>query len=52
MMNAKLINSGLLQNLWEEAILFANYNLNKLPRKKTKRRHMSYGKVKSLPINS
>ena len=37
MMNAMLISSGLLQNLWGEAMLSANYILNKLPRKKTKK---------------
>ena len=35
MMNARLISSGLSQNLWGEAILSANYILNKLPKKKT-----------------
>ena len=34
MMNAMLISSGLPQNLWGEAILSANYILNKVPRKK------------------
>uniref|UniRef100_A0A2N9F5X3 Integrase catalytic domain-containing protein n=1 Tax=Fagus sylvatica TaxID=28930 RepID=A0A2N9F5X3_FAGSY len=34
MMNAMLISSGLPQNLWGEAILSANYILNKLPQKK------------------
>ena len=33
-MNAMLISSGLPQNLWGEAILSANYILNKLPQKK------------------
>ena len=37
MMNAMLINSSLPQNLWGEAILSANYILNKFPRKKTKK---------------
>ena len=37
MMNAMLISSGLPQNLWGEAILSANYILNKLPKKKTKK---------------
>ena len=36
-MNSMLINSGLLQNLWGEDILSANYILYKLPRKKTKK---------------
>ncbi|KAL7245969.1 hypothetical protein ACSBR2_001158 [Camellia fascicularis] len=34
MMNAMLISSGLPQNLWGEAMLSANYILNKVPRKK------------------
>jgi hypothetical protein len=34
MMNAMLISFGLPQNLWGEAILSANYILNKLPQKK------------------
>ena len=34
MMNAMLISSGLPQNMWGEAILSANYVLNKLPHKK------------------
>ena len=34
MMNAMLISSGLSQNLWGEAILSANYILNKVSRKK------------------
>ncbi|KAL0321308.1 UNVERIFIED_CONTAM: Retrovirus-related Pol polyprotein from transposon TNT 1-94 [Sesamum radiatum] len=33
MMNAMLINSGLPQNLWGEAILSANHILNKVPHK-------------------
>ena len=36
-MNVMLLSSSLSQNLWGEAILFANYILNKLPRKKTKK---------------
>ena len=35
MMNALLLSSGLPQNLWGEAILFANYILNRLPQKKS-----------------
>ena len=35
MMNALLISSGLPQNLWGEAILSANYILNKIPHKKS-----------------
>ena len=37
MMNVMLISFGLPQNLWGEAILSANYILNKLPKKKTKK---------------
>ena len=36
-MNVMLISFGLPQNLWGEAILSANYILNKLPKKKTKK---------------
>ena len=35
MMNALLLSSGLSQNLWGEAILSANYILNKIPQKKS-----------------
>ena len=35
MMNAMLISSGLPQNLWGEAILSANYILNRIPPKRT-----------------
>ena len=34
MMNAMLISSGLPQNMWGEAILSANYLLNKVPKKR------------------
>lgn len=34
MMNAMLNSSGLPQNMWGEAVLSANYLLNKVPRKK------------------
>ena len=34
MMEGMLIRSGLPQNIWGEAILFANYLLNKVPKKK------------------
>ncbi|XP_073137638.1 uncharacterized protein [Henckelia pumila] len=34
MMNALLLSSGLSQNMWGEAVLTANYILNKVPRKK------------------
>lgn len=33
MMNTMLLSSGLLQNLWGESILSANYILNKIPHK-------------------
>ena len=33
-MNAMLISFGLPQNMWGEAILFANYLLNKVSKKK------------------
>ena len=35
MMNALLLSSGLPQNMWGEAILSANYILNRIPHKKT-----------------
>ena len=35
MMNAMLLSSGLPQNLWGEAILSANYVLNRIPHKKS-----------------
>ena len=35
MMNTLLLSSGLPQNLWGEAILSANYILNRIPKKKT-----------------
>ena len=34
MMNAMLLSSGLPPNMWGEAILSANYLLNKVPKKK------------------
>ena len=37
MMNALLISFGLPQNMWGEAILFANYLLNKVPKKKVEK---------------
>ena len=36
MMNATLISSRLPQNIWGEAILTANYLLNKAPKKSRK----------------
>ena len=35
MMNSMLLSSGAPQNLWGEALLSANYILNKVPHKKT-----------------
>ena len=52
MMNAMLISSGLPQNMWGEAALTANYLLNKVPKKKAKRLHMSYGKGDSHLTNT
>ena len=37
MMNAMLISSGIPQNMWGEAILSANYLLNKVPKKKAEK---------------
>ena len=37
MMNAMLLSSYLPQNMWGEAILSANYLLNKVPKKKAKK---------------
>ena len=37
MMNAMLISSGLPQNMWGEAILSANYLVNKIPKKKAEK---------------
>ena len=37
MMNAMLISYGLPQNMWGEAILSANYLLNKVPKKKAEK---------------
>ena len=36
-MNTMLISSGLLQTMWGEAILSANYLLNKVPKKKVEK---------------
>ena len=36
-MNAMLISYDLPQNMWGEAILFANYFLNKVPKKKVEK---------------
>ena len=35
MVNALLLSFGLPQNLWGEAVIFANYILNRIPQKKT-----------------
>ena len=48
MMNAMLISSDLPQNLWGEAILSANYILNKLPKKKINKTSYQLWKV-SIP---
>ena len=37
MMNAMLISSGLPQNMWGEVILYTNYLLNKVPKKKAEK---------------
>ena len=37
MMNETLISFGLPQNMWGEAILTANYLLNKVPKKKAEK---------------
>ena len=37
MINVMLISSGLSQNMWGEAILSANYLLNKVPKKKAEK---------------
>ena len=44
MMNAMLISSCLPQNIWGEAILSANYLLNKVPKKKTEKTPYELGK--------
>ena len=58
MTNALLLSSGLLQNLWGEAILSTNYIVNRIPQKKTnkspyelwKGRRPSYKYIKVLGI--
>ena len=35
--NAMLISSGLPENMWGEAMLFTNYLLNKVPKKKAEK---------------
>ena len=53
MMNVMLISFGLSQNLWGEAVLFANYILNKFHKKKKPMRYpMNLGNVICLPRNS
>ena len=44
-MNAMLISSGLPQNMWGEAILSANYLLNKVPKKKAEKTPYELWKV-------
>ena len=51
-MNVMLISSSLPQNLWGEAILSANLFLINCLKRKPKRHHIDYGKVKHLLINS
>ena len=36
-MHAMLISSNLPQNMWGKTILFANYLLNKVPKKKVEK---------------
>ena len=52
MMNAVLQESGLSQNMWEEALLTTNYILNKIPHKILAKLHMNYRKVIYLRINT
>ena len=51
MMNAMLINYGLPHNMRGETILSANCLLNKVPTKKHRRLHMSYGNDDNHSIN-
>jgi len=44
MMNAMLISSGLLDNMWGEAVLAACFILNRIPYGKLDQTHMNYGK--------
>ena len=52
MMNVILISSGLPQNLWEEALLFANYILNKVLHKKTRKTPYELWKFKDHVANT
>ena len=49
-MNAMLINFGLPQSIWGEAILSSNFLLNKVPKKKVEKTHMSYEEDDNHPI--
>ena len=51
MMNAMLISSGLPQNLWGEAILSANYILNRIPPKRTNQTPYELWKGHKLSYN-
>ncbi|KAL0399699.1 UNVERIFIED_CONTAM: Retrovirus-related Pol polyprotein from transposon RE1 [Sesamum radiatum] len=51
MMNAMLINSGLPQNLWGEAILSANHILNKVPHKDKNETPYELWKVQQFDIH-
>ena len=51
-MNTMLISSGLLQNMWGEAMLCANYFLIRYIKRKQKIFHMSYGENDIHPINT
>ena len=52
MANAMLISSGLNQNMWGEAILSANYLLNKIPRKEKEETPMNCGWEENHLINT
>lgn len=45
-----ITSSGLLENMWGETILTANYILNRICQKKQDKTLSSYGKEESLPI--
>lgn len=50
MMNALFISSMLPQNMWSEAILSANYIINKVPRKKMDKTPYELGKGRKFFI--
>ena len=52
MMNALPLSSRLPHKLWGEAILSANYILNRIPQKKSNNPPMSCGKVEGLLTNT